>query len=1021
MWQRRRQAALGRLTRLSVLPPLFALLPLQLALAQAGQETDTIAARGVIAGVVRVQETGAPLPGARVTVVGTAHGARAGPDGRYTIGEVPPGTYRMRAQLIGHALGEVADVVVTAGATTTADFRLVPLPITLEQVVVIGYGTQVRKDVTGSLASVSGKDVQSTPKANAVDALKGRVAGVDIVSTGTKPGDGVRVRLRGERSLTASNDPLYVLDGIPMAGGIGDLNPNDIESIEVLKDASATAIYGSRGANGVVLITTRQGRAGPTTITFDTYGGVQEELRRVPMMNGLEFAEHKREAYRTIGKYQCPAGVQVCEAGDEFLFWPAELAALRSGLSTDWQDLVLRRGTQVNNEVRISGGDDETRFALSGSQLNERGIVQGQDFLRRSLRLNFDHRVSPRLRVGTSTSLVRSDQRLGRGDGVYSEALGNNPLGLPYDSAGNLVFKPTPDGQRVNPLSDIQNQQDDRLRTRVFGTVFADYDLTEALNWRMNFGADLTFFRRGQFWGAETQAMQGSSANAWLQQNRTFAYTLDNILTYRRNLGGDHRVDATLLYSMQQERNEDQVTSVGVLPYEHQEFYDLGTAAYVQGVSSNLTEWGLQSVMARVNYALKDRYLLTVSSRLDGSSRLAPGEKYALFPSVAFAWRLSEEDLIRRTRLFSDLKIRASYGRTGNTAISPYQTQGSLGRTIYSFGDRPAVGFRPGTLPNPDLTWEKTSQVDVGVEFASLNGRISGSVDYYRAYTSDLLMSRRLPGTSGFSSIVQNIGSTRNTGVEVALSAEILRDWHGLGWSTHLNWSTNKNRIVSLYGGQEDDVGNAWFIGYPIDVYFARKFVGIWQLADSVEAKQYKRKPGEIRVDDVNGDGKIDDDDRVILGTSFPDWTGSLTSRFDWKGLDLSFMAVARVGFMVQDQFRTSHNQLFGRYNNLRVNYWTPTNPSNTDPRPNADQEFPPEGGTRGYEDGSFVRIRNITVGYTVPAGQVGPFRVRSLRVYATALDPFLFTKFRGLDPESRTSAGVPSYRTVLMGLTVGL
>jgi TonB-linked SusC/RagA family outer membrane protein len=1026
MWQRRRQAALGCVARLSVLLPLFAPLPAQVALAQdggpiAGQKTDTIAARGAMAGVVRAQETGDPLAGARVTVVGTALGASAGSDGRYTLGEVPPGTYRMRAQLIGHALAEVADVVVTAGETTTADFQLLPLPITLEQIVVIGYGTQVRKDVTGSLASVSAADVQLTPKGNAVEALKGRVAGVDIVTTGNKPGDGVRVRLRGERSLTASNDPLYVLDGIPMAGGIGDLNPNDIESIQVLKDASATAIYGSRGANGVVLITTRQGKAGATTITYDTYGGVQEALRRVPMMNGAEFAEHKREAYRTIGKYLCPSDVAVCDAGDEALFWAPELASLRAGLSTDWQDLVLRSGTQVNNEIRLAGGDEQTRFALSANQLNQQGIVQGQDFLRRSLRLNFDHRLSPRLRVGTSTSLVRSDQHLSRGDGVYSEALGNNPLGLPYDSAGSILFKPTPDGQRVNPLSDIQNQKDDRLRTRVFGTLFADYDLTEALNWRMNFGADLTFFRRGQFWGAETQAMQGSSANAWLQQGRTFAYTLDNILTYRRSLGGEHRVDATLLYSMQQERTEDQVTSVGVLPYEHQEFYDLGTAAYVQGVSSNLTEWGLQSVMARVNYALKDRYLLTVSSRLDGSSRLAPGKKYALFPSVAFAWRLSEESFIRRTGLFSDLKLRASYGRTGNTAISPYQTEGSLARTIYAFGDRPAVGFRPGALPNPNLTWEKTSQVDVGLEFTTLNGRISGTVDYYRAYTSDLLMSRRLPGTSGFSSIVQNIGATRNTGVEATLSAEILRDWHGLGWSTQLNWSTNRNRIVSLYGGLEDDVGNAWFIGYPIDVYFDRKFAGIWQLADSLEAKRYKRKAGEIRVADVNGDGEINDDDRVILGTSFPDWTGSVTSRFDWKGIDLSVMAVARVGFMVHDEFRTSQNQLFGRYNNLRVNYWTPTNPSNTDPRPNADQEFPPNGGTRGYEDGSFLRVRNITVGYTVPGGQVGPFRARSLRVYATALDPFLFTKFRGLDPESRTSPGVPSYRTVLMGLTLGL
>ena len=976
---------------------------------------------GTISGVVTAQETGAPLPGARVMVAGTELGADVASDGRYSIDAVPPGTYRLRARLIGHALMEMTGVVVTAGDTARADFRLAPLAVTLQEVVVVGYGTQARKDITGSVASVAGEDLQRTPKANAIDAIKGRVPGVDIVTTGNKPGDGISIRVRGERSLTASNDPLYVLDGIPMAGGIGDLNPNDIESIEILKDASATAIYGSRGASGVVLITTRQGKAGATTITYDTYGGVQQASRRMQMMNGPQFADFKREASRTVGKYQCPTGVAVCAAGDAALFWPVEIASLQAGLSTDWQDLVLQDGTQINNEVRVTGGDEKTRFALSGSQFNQRGIVKGQDFVRRSARLNFDHRLNPRLRVGTSTYVLRSDQHLGRGDGVYSEALGNDPLGMPFDSAGNLIFKPTPDGQRVNPLSDVENQKDDRARTRVFGTLFADYNLTEHLNWRVNFGADLTFFRRGQFWGAQTQAMQGSGANATLQQNRTFAYTLDNILTYRQSLGSAQRVEATLLYSIQRQQFEDQVTNAIGLPYEQQQYYDLGSAARVGPPSSNLTDWKLQSYMARINYALKDRYLLTLTSRVDGSSRLAPGHKYQWFPSVALAWRLSEEDFIQRTHLFSDLKLRLSYGQTGNTAIDPYQTEGSLSRTIYSFGDQPAVGYRPGSLVNPNLTWERTAQADAGLEFGLLNGRVYGSVDVYRSSTSELLMSRQLAGTNGYSSILQNVGATRNTGAEISLSTELLRNWHGLAWTNQLTWATNRNRIVSLFGGTKDDVGNRWFIGYPIQVYYDNKFGGIWQLQDSVLAKSFGRKPGDIRIVDVNGDGKIDANDRVILGTGFPDWTGSLTSRFDWKGLDLSVMAVARWGFMVNDQFRKDNNVLAGRYNNLAVNYWTPTNPSNTDPRPNVDQEFPPFNSALGFEDGSFVRVRSVTLGYSVPGARFGPFHGRSLRVYVTALDPLLFTDFQGLDPESRTSQGVPGYWTVLTGLTVGL
>ena len=425
--------------------------------------------------------------------------------------------------------------------------------------------------------------------------------------------------------------------------------------------------------------------------------------------------------------------------------------------------------------------------------------------------------------------------------------------------------------------------------------------------------------------------------------------------------------------------------------------------------------------MARINYAFKDRYLLTLTSRDDCSSRLAPGHKCQLFPSVAFAWRLSEEGLIQRMGLFPDLKLRISYGRTGNTAINPYQTEGSLNRTIYSFNDQPAVGYFPGAFPNDSLTWEKTSQLDVGLEFTARGGRVSGSVDVYRALTSDLLMNRQLSGINGRSSILQNVGSTLNSGVEVALSTQILQDWHGLGWSTNLTWSMNRNRIVSLFGVNKDDVGNKWFIGQPISVYYDLQFGGIWQIGDSVQMKRYGRKPGDIRIVDQNNDGKIDANDRVILGTPFPKWIGSLTSRFDWRGFDVSVMTLARWGLTMDDAFRRDQNVLAGRYNNIAVNYWTPTNPSNTDPRPSLDQERPTNNNALGFEDGSFIRIRSISVGYTVPGARFGPFRGRSLRFYATALDPFLFTDFRGLDPESATNAGTPSYSTVMMGVTVGL
>ncbi|PYP56169.1 MAG: SusC/RagA family TonB-linked outer membrane protein [Gemmatimonadetes bacterium] len=1010
---------------------LCALLPLGVGRAQqAGQQVGPVAPEtGVIAGVVTAQETGLALPEVRVTVAGTGLGATADHDGRFAIAQVPPGTHRLQARLIGYEVGEVAGVVVAPGQTATANLHLQPLPVALQEVVVVGYGTQVRRDITGSISSVAAADLKSTPTVNTVGAIQGRVAGVDIVTTGQKPGDGVRVRVRGARSVTAGNDPLYVVDGIP-AAGVTDLNPNDIASIEVLKDASATAIYGSRGANGVVLVTTKQGSAGPTTFTYDSYVGVQRERSRIQMMNGQQYAQLKRDANRTTGNYHCDAGVAACDSGDAQIFLPVELASIQAGRSTNWQDLVLRQGQQVNNEIRIAGGDERTRFALSGGQLTQQGILQGQDFTRRSVRFNFNHELNDRLKVGTSASLVRTDQNLGRGDGIYSEALLNNPLAVPYDSAGNLLFKPTPDGQRVNPLSDVQNWVDNRANTLVSGTLFADYRLTDALSWRVNFGGNVSSNRRGVFQGAQTQVNQGSGADAGLWENRTTAYTLDNILTFRRNVGSDHRVDLTLLYSIQQQRTEDDTMHAAGLPYERQQFYDIGSATHIDGLYSDLTAWALQSYMARLNYAFKDKYLLTLTTRVDGSSRLARGHKYAMFPSVALAWRLSEEGFIRRTNLFSDLKLRASYGHTGNTAIDPYQTLGSMTRVMYSYNNNAAPGYRPGSLPNPDLKWENTGQLDLGLEFTALRGRLSGSVDYYRADTKDLIMRRQIPPTNGYTSILQNIGSTRNTGLEVALSVVPIEDWHGLRWSQDLNWSTNHNRIVSLYGGV-NDVLNKWFIGQPIDVYYDNKFVGIWQAQDSLLAKQYKAKPGQIRVADVNGDGKIDGNDRVILGTPFPAWTGSMTSRFDWKRFDLSLMTVARVDFMANDQFLVGESTMQGRYNNLVTDYWTPTHPSNVESRPTFNQENPPFGDTRRYEDGSFIRVRSITLGYTLPGVHGGPWHARSLRFYVTALDPFLFTRFRGLDPESRTGTGdrtsagyaeaaaTPSYWTLLTGVTL--
>ncbi len=1013
-----------RLITISALAVCALLLPASRALAQAQGET------GRITGTVTGAESNAPIQGVQVTLLGSRVTVTTNPQGRYTLINVPPGMQRIRAAAIGYTPVIVDSIPVRNGQTNTVDITLKHQTVELAQVVVVGYGSLAKRDVTGAVGSVTAVEIKQQPVTNALDAIKGKVPGVDIVSTGNKPGDGVRVRVRGQRSLKASNDPLYVLDGIPIAGGIGDLNPSDIESIEVLKDASATAIYGSRGANGVVLVTSTKGKAGNTRTTYDTYAGAQTIARRVEVFDGPGYADYKRETYRNPNTgtplYKC-AGVisaSTCPEGDVIAFYAEELDALKNAKYTDWQDLISRQGSQVSHQLAITGGTDRTSFAVSGNLLKQTGITIAQDYDRKSMRVSFEGQATTRFRAGGSALLVRSLQRLSRGDGLYGEALADTPLSAPYDSLGNIIFKPTPDAQRDNPLSDAANWKNDNLRNRVFGTLFATYNLAEGLDYRANFGPDLTFNRNGTFIGAQTQSKQGAGTTESLRDQKTFDYTLDNLLTYRKAIGSAHKVDATLLYSIEKQSFEEQFAESQNLPYESAGYYNLGAGSLVSGISSQISQWSLQSYMARLNYTLFDKYLLTVTSRVDGSSRLAEGNKYASFPSVALAWRVIDDAAGQKLGPLSSFKLRGSFGTTGNTSVDPYQTQGSLSRTPYAFGPTAAFGYQPGSLSNPELRWEKTATVDAGADFAFMDGRVSGTLDYYRANTTDLLLDRNLPPSTGYSSITQNVGATRNTGIELALSTSLLEGWHGINWSSDITFAKNKNEIVSLNGGAVDDVGNLWFIGMPINgggnsLWRDYQFVGIWQTADSALARTFGRKPGEIRIADLNGDGKFSTDDKMILGNTYPSWTGSLSTRADYRGFDLSVQAITRRGFMIRnDMIRGA--TLAGRYNSPKEDYWTPTNPSNTAPRPDKNTENPYFFESRGYQDGSFVKIRNITLGGNVPARFLEKTGAKSLRIYFTAQDPFLFTNATVLDPESQTGNGVPSYRTFLIGGSFG-
>ncbi len=995
---------------------------------------------GRIVGTV-TSEGGRVLPNVTVTVIGRAQSVETGIDGTYSL-NVLPGTYQIQARILGYS-PMIQQVTVAAGQTATVNFQLTIAPIALEGLVVTGYGTQQRRDVTGAITTVQAEQLKEFPTSDPMKAVQGRVPGVDVVSSNYRPGAPMQVRIRGVRSIVATNDPLYIVDGIPLAGGIEDFNPEDIESMEVLKDASATAIYGSRGANGVVLITTRAGeRRTGTTITYDMYLGTQRAINLVDMMNGAEFMQVKKEAWAAAGR----------DTSDASVYFPQEqvtVDAIRACLaagnspddcpSTNWQEEILRNGFQQSHQFGLNSASEDTRVSVTANYFDQTGLTEGQGYKRYSGSLSLEHNIG-RLRVGVSAMGTRSTSDINAGDGIWGLALSTDPLGQPYDSLGNLDWKPTPDPLIVNPIVQNQNFLRTVTRERFFGSAFADVRLVEGLNWRLNFGPDISNSIDGEFHGPQTTVRNGTPADASRNERHTFAYTLDNLLTYDKVLQENHHLNFTGLYSIQESREEGTTAAAANLPYDQQLWYNLGTGEIRSNVQSYLRERALVSWMGRINYGFRNKYLLTLTGRWDGSSALAEGNKWAFFPSIGLGWQIGAEPFVQNLDLFSNLKLRGSYGRTGNQGIQPYQTQGSVTQTRYNFGSISANGYRPGQIPNPDLGWEKTDQFNIGLEMGILNNRVSAVVEYYRQDTHDLLMSRQLPPTSGFTQTLQNIGETRNTGWEFTLSVVPLDGV--VRWTADFNASTNKNEIISLYGDTLDDVGNLWFIGQPVNFYsynvannagtgdalhalfYDYQFDGIWQTQDSALAASYGQRVGEIRVIDQNGDGQINADDRVIIGNSYPKWIGSIYNRVTWKWLDASMLFTYRLGYTLFDAFGVANARFDGRYNDLDVPYWSPskcasapTDPEcNMNPIPNSGREAPTYSTTRGYVGGGHARIRNITVGVTLPRDWVSVFGAQNVRVYAAAQEPFVFTSYGGYDPEGGTAGTPPNYRTFLFG-----
>lgn len=979
-----------------------------------------------------VDETGAGLPGVNVIIKGTSTGTTSDAGGGYVLNLPENST---GASLVFSFIGYSTQEQPINGRSTI-DVTLVSDVTSLNEIVVVGYGTQEKRDVTAAISSVSGAAIAKIPTSNAMDAMKGQIAGVDVLQSSGRPGATPTITIRGRRSLTASNDPLFVVDGIPMTAGtstIADFNTGDIESMEVLKDAASQAIYGSRGSNGVVLITTKRAKPGTTKVDFSTSYGVTEPFKLIPMMNGQQFADLKREANRVAANGQSgraawgDTGSTI--PSDAAVFNDAvELNSVTNGLSTDWQDLIYHNGSQLNNQLSVSAGGERSSVVVSFSNFKEDGLIDGFDYQRYTGRINADQMIGKRFKIGVSSLYSNSTNNFGSGS-VISEAVNQTPLGLPYDAEGNIIFLPISDGIRSNPLSELVpgKRIDERKTTRIFSSVFLDVEILKGLKYKFLVGLDHYNYQRGNFEGQYTNTRKNGTPYASLDKAEQYGYTMENLLTYNKSLG-EHEFGVTFLQSAAEQQFSTSSLAAANLPYETATWNNLGLGT-ITSYGSNYGKYTLLSYMGRVNYSYKGKYLLQASMRWDGSSRLAEGNKWYSFPGASVGWRIKDEGFLSGVNFISELKLRGSYGKVGNTAVAPYQTQGTLAQSLYDWNNVDARGFRLDQIPNPDLSWEYSESVDAGIDFGFFNGRLGGYVDVYHTSTgTSLILNRALPPTSGYNSIVQNIGGTTTQGFEITLNGTIMDTPGGFKWTAEFNLGSLKEKIVDLAlkgpnGEKIDDIGNGWFIGQPVRVFFDYEKTGIWQ-ADEKDAATalMGAYPGEIKLKDLDGDGKITPADRRVLGNDVPSAYGGLSTAVNYKGFDLSVFFYYRLGFMINSQFSNDQATMQARYNNINVDYWTIDNPTNDYPRPNKNQENITYGSTLRYMDGGYIKLRNVTLGYTLPASIADKLKMTKLRFYVQAQNPLVWSSYKMFDPERAgnvTSDQMPSYKMFLGGINI--
>ena len=955
-----------------------------------------------VKGKVTDQKTGDILPGVSIVIKGTITGTITDFNGEYAM-KASPGD-SLLFSFIGYK-----PISVAVGSNTTINVKMEENQQEIDEVVVVGYGVQKKSDVTGSVVSFSTDKIEDRPQVNILQSLQGSMAGFRVsVDASNAEGASANMMIRGQNSITASNSPLIIMDGIPYSGRLSELNPNDINSIEVLKDASSTAIYGARGANGVILISTKMGQKGTMQVSYDGYISF-DKLGHIPdMMDGETFAMRKTEYGET--------------------FTTTEEESIALGRSTDWMDVATQTGQKQQHNLSIRGGNDKTKYFVSTVYNDAKGVAKNDLFKRLTIRLNMEHLLNGWIKFGTNTLLGRYDRSGYKASFFWAFAM--NPLGVPYNEDGSIALLAWEDAffaeNPLNPLNAKSEEITRRVNTNNY--VQFDFPFLKGLSYKINTGYEFRNQLSQRYDGRDTYTGYLSNGVLHTDNNHEENWIIENIISYNKSIG-KHNIFLTGLYSAQQEQYKYNNIYATNFPNDVMTYYQPNKASSIEAYAG-LTQTNHISQMFRANYSYDSRYLFTGTIRRDGYSAFGSDKKFGVFPSVALGWNIMNESFFKQSSSLKNvdiLKLRLSYGKNGNEAISAYSTLPSLASKNYLTADlTSAFGFYPNKLGNPSLGWESTESFNTGLDFTLFGNRLRGLLDLYWSKTSDLLLDKTISSINGVDNIRSNIGQTKNRGIEFQFSSVNIAK-NDFTWSTDFNIASYKTSIVNVgltddEGKYIDDVANQWFINQPISVNYDYVFDGIWQLTDDIAASaQPDAQPGDIKYKDVNNDGEINPDDKKIIGSRTPDFVAGITNSFAYKNFKFSFFLNSVYGVKMPNRlYETNVNSY--RLNSFNKNFWSVDNPTNEYPA-NVDRDVNPMG-MNFYQDASFLRLQDVTFSYSLPEKVCNKLTINNAELYLNLKNMATWTKWEGLDPEFSSwnnQYATPQVKSVLIGVRVNL